>query len=83
LDGDQARLGFALVFIIEDVVVIFKLRVVEANPERPASVTFSALKSIVADTKSWSVKTTITTARTRNRLVPNFDVKHTGGVAII
>ena len=48
--------------------------VVEGNPERLASVAFSALEGLVAETKSCSVKTTITTARTKNRLVPKLDV---------
>jgi hypothetical protein len=53
---DRRRVGYRLVD--------------EDNPERLASVAFSALEGLVAETKSRSVKTTITTARTKNRLVP-------------
>jgi AraC family transcriptional regulator len=48
--------------------------VVEGNPERLAWVEFSAREGLVAETKRCSVKTTITTARTKTAWSPNFDV---------
>ena len=42
---------------------------VKDNPKRLAWIAFSALEGLVAETKSCSFKTTIATARTKNRLV--------------
>jgi hypothetical protein len=39
-------------------------------PQRLASVAFSAFEDLIAKTKSGSVKTMITTARIKNRLIP-------------
>jgi hypothetical protein len=44
--------------------------VVEGNPERLAWVEFCVREGLVGETKRCSVKTTITTALTKNRLVP-------------
>jgi hypothetical protein len=50
--------------------VILKLRAVLLKLRAVLGLAFSTLESVVAETNGCSVKTTITTIRTNNRLVP-------------
>jgi hypothetical protein len=55
---------------MEDVVVVLKLRAILLKLRVVLGFAFSTLESLVAETNGSSVKTTITTIRTNNRLVP-------------
>jgi hypothetical protein len=51
-------------------VVVLKLRAILLKLRVVLGFAFSTLESLVAETNGSSVKTTITTIRTNNRLVP-------------
>jgi hypothetical protein len=55
---------------MEDVVVVLKLRAILLKLRVVLGLAFSTLESLVAETDGSLVKTTITTIRTNNRLVP-------------